>query len=111
MKRYKSFPAGLILLFVTISAFATSCSATPTMTEAAPPTPTPLPGGSIFFDPIRVSAETKAIEVKIINLSGRVPQVETAIIITKPTVLREITTTLLSAVSTGSLKFATSATE
>jgi hypothetical protein len=65
------------------------------------PTPTPLPAGNIFFEPSRVSAETRAIEVEIVNLvRQRAPVVEHSIVITEPTTIREITTTLLAAVST-----------
>lgn len=98
MGRHTFLPKILIFLLVSMNMFGTSCSATPT--RPIPPTPTPIPGGSIFFDPLRVSAETEAIEVRVVNCSGRVPAVESAIVITEPATLQAITTTLLSAVST-----------
>jgi hypothetical protein len=53
------------------------------MAEPLPPTPTPLPAGNIFFEPSRVSAETRAIEVEIVNLvRQRAPVVEHSIVIT-----------------------------
>ncbi|MBC7227321.1 MAG: hypothetical protein H5T61_08815 [Thermoflexales bacterium] len=98
MVRHAFLSTSLILLLAGMSAFWASCSATPT--KSLPPTPTPIPAGSIFFDPLRVSTETKAIEVRVVNCSGRVPAVESAIVITEPATLQAITTTLLSAVST-----------
>ncbi|MGQ9546983.1 MAG: hypothetical protein ACUVTR_07580 [Dehalococcoidia bacterium] len=71
------------------------------MANTPPPTPTPLLGGNIFFEPSRVSAETRAIEVVIVNLTRQqVPVVEHSIVITEPTTLREITATLLATTST-----------
>lgn len=98
MGRHTFLPKILIFLLVSMNMFGTSCSATPT--RPIPPTPTPIPGGSIFFDPLRVSTETEAIEVRVVNCSGRVPAVESAIVITEPATLQAITTTLLSTVST-----------
>lgn len=87
----------LAILLAIVSVFVASCIAAPTTTEPQPPTPTPLPGSTHFFDPARISAETKAIEAQIVNCSGRVPKVESAIVITEPAALQAITTTILNA--------------
>lgn len=75
------------------------CSRIP-MAEISLPTPTSLPGGNIFFEPSRITTETKAIEVWMVNLKkARVPVVEHTIVITEPSVIQAITTTLIDATS------------
>lgn len=79
--------------------FMVSCSRIP-MAEISPPTPTPLASGNIFFEPFRIATETKAIVVEMVNLKkARVPVVEHTIVITEPSVLQAITTTLIDATS------------
>lgn len=86
----------LILLVVSTTLLIAGCAREP-MTGTPPPTPSPVPGGSIFFEPSRVSADTRAIEVVIVNLTEqRVPVVEHSIVLTEPTTVREITATLLA---------------
>lgn len=97
MKRY-AIPAILTLLLINLSQFIVGCWEKPMM-EVMPPTPTPIQGGSIFFKPLRMSSETKAIEVLIVNVSKRVPNIESSTIITEPATLQEITTILVNAVS------------
>lgn len=97
MKRYCLLSVGLLLLASTIVLFSVGCAGTPE-TER-PPTPTPLPGGSIFFDPSRASRETRAIEVRVIDVSGSVPTTESATVITAPLAIEAITATLLAATS------------
>jgi len=100
MIQRKHLSMWLIFLLVTTLLLIASCYREP-IAETPLPTPTPLPAGNIFFKPSRISAETRAIEVVIVNLTKqRVPVVEHSIVITEPTVLREITTTLLAAAST-----------
>ncbi len=89
----------LRLIFLLVTIFVASCYREP-MAETPPPTPTPLPGGSIFFEPNRISTETKAIEVQILSYTKRgIPVVEHSIVITEPTTVREITATILAAAS------------
>jgi len=99
VKRYCLLSAGLLLLASTILLlFSVGCAGTPEA-EVVPPTPTPAPGGSIFFDPSRVSRETRSIEVRVINVLGSVPTTESAIVITEPLAIEAITATLLGATS------------
>jgi hypothetical protein len=88
----------LLLLLIGMSLFTVSCSVTLDREEITP-SPTPVPGGSVFFEPSRVSAETRAVECRIIDLSGPVPTTESAIVISEPLAIEAITTTLLNAVS------------
>lgn len=103
MTRRYTFSVILMALWIIMSVSLTNCLALLPATEPQPPTPTPLPRGTTVFDPRRLSTETKAIEATIVNCSGRVPAWESAIVITEPTALKAITTTILSATSTAPL--------
>lgn len=88
----------LIPFIVSMSLLTVSCLGGRRL-ETLSPTPTPILGGSIFFEPSRVSAETKAVEVWLVNVSGQIPSVESAVVITEPATVQKMTMALVGAVS------------